>query len=67
MSQPQVKLIKFVDRGVERVTIPLVDDRDFWMTMRQSLLIQLSTIERKLGINRSCPHCGNEILKRNQG
>jgi hypothetical protein len=50
-----------------RATIPReVPEREFWMTMRQSLLIQLSMIERKLGINRSCPHCGNG-LRQNQG
>lgn len=67
MSQV-VKLIKNVDTIINsRATLPPTDDREFWLTQRQGLLIQLSSIERKLGINRSCPHCGNEILKRNQG
>lgn len=68
MSTPQVKLIKNVDTGIQPcVRLPLTDDREFWLTQRQGLLIQLSSIERKLGIDRRCPHCGNEILKQRQG
>lgn len=63
MSQPQARVIKSLDSGLNRAIIPPTDDREFWLTQRQGLLIQLSSIERKLGINRSCPHCGNEILK----
>lgn len=64
MSTTQVKVLKSVDRVDNRVNIPLVDDRDFWMTMRHALLQQLAVIEKKLGINRRCPHCGNDVRQR---
>jgi hypothetical protein len=38
-----------------------VDDRDFWMTMRHALLMQLAIIEKKLGIDRRCKHCGGNL------
>jgi len=44
-----------------RAIIPPVADRDFWMAMRHSLLQQLAAIEKKLGIDRRCRHCGNNL------
>lgn len=60
MAQPEVKLLKSVDTLPKRVTIPATE-RDFWMQMRHSLLMQLATIEKKLGISRRCKHCGNDL------
>ena len=43
----------------KRATLPFDGvDRDFWVTMRQTLLMQLAAIERKLSISRRCKHCG---------
>jgi hypothetical protein len=56
----QVKVIKSVDVQPNCDTIAPVD-RDFWMSIRHALLMQLATIEKKLGISRRCPHCGNDV------
>jgi hypothetical protein len=43
-----------------RATLPSDGaERDFWVTMRQTLLMQLAAIEKKLAISRRCKHCGN--------
>lgn len=67
MSTAEVKVLKSIDRADSRVNIPLVDDHDFWMTMRHALLQQLAVIEKKLGISRRCPHCGNDVRQRTLG
>jgi hypothetical protein len=66
MSSPQVKLLKSVDIPEKASSIPS-DDRDFWMAIRHALLQQLATIEKKLGISRRCPHCGNDVRQRSLG
>lgn len=53
MSQPQQKVV-----AIREPRVTVLPERDFWLTMRQSLLIQLANIERKLGIERKCKHCG---------
>jgi hypothetical protein len=61
MSTPQVKLLKSVDIEQKRAMVAPVADREFWMSIRHSLLMQLATIEKKLGISRRCKHCGNDL------
>lgn len=59
--QPQRK-ISVVKRDANRVSMPReMSDRDFWMQMRHALLQQLATIEKWLGIDRRCRHCGNDL------
>ena len=58
MSAPSQKVV--VLKAESRVSSrPEVTDRDFWMTMRQTLLMQLAIIEKKLGLKRRCQHCGH--------
>lgn len=59
--QPARK-ISVVKRDTNRVSMPReMSDRDFWMQMRHALLQQLATIEKWLGIDRRCRHCGNDL------
>lgn len=60
MALPEAKVIKSVDSVPKRASI-LSIDRDFLMEWRHSLLMQLATIEKKLGISRRCRHCGNNF------
>ena len=49
-----------VVKAENRVTLRReMSDRDFWLSMREGLLQQLAVIEKKLGIERRCKHCGN--------
>jgi hypothetical protein len=61
VATAEVKIIKRLDEDRKCVTMRSVDDRDFWMTMRHALLMQLAIIERKLGIYRRCKHCGGNL------
>lgn len=38
-----------------------LDDRDFLMNLRRSLLQMLSVVEKKLGLHRKCRRCGNVL------
>jgi hypothetical protein len=60
MAQPEAKLLKAVDTVPKRASI-LSIDRDFLMEWRHALLMQLATIEKKLGISRRCKHCGENL------
>lgn len=43
-----------------RVSLPReAAERDFWMSKRQALLIELAALERKLEITRRCKNCGH--------
>jgi hypothetical protein len=62
--QSQVRIIKPVDR-TEKPAMIAHDERQFWVEMRHSLLMQLASIERKLGIpHRRCTGCGGDVDKR---
>lgn len=60
MALAETKLLKQVDNSRKSATVPSVD-RDFLMEWRHSLLMQLATIEKKLGIARRCKHCGENL------
>lgn len=64
MSVPQAKLLKSVDSVPKRVTIPLTDDREFWIGLRHARLMELAVIEKKLGIiRRRCRYCqSNNVI-----
>jgi hypothetical protein len=51
MSIPREKVVVLQKQNRDRVPS---EERDFWVSMRQSLLMQLATIEKKLG--KSCGH-----------
>ena len=56
--QSAIKIVKPVDTEQKAVTMPPIADRDFWIEQRHALLMQLTSIERKLGIvYQRCPHC----------
>lgn len=64
MAQPQVKLIKGVDLEAEqRVKVPATDDRQFWIEQRHALLMQLVSIERRLGlVHARCRFCKTRMV-----
>lgn len=62
--QPAPRIIKQVDKTTQLAMIAH-DERQFWVEMRHSLLMQLASIERKLGIpHRRCTSCGGDVDKR---
>lgn len=43
-------------------TLPSVTDREFWIEQRQALLMQVASIERRLGIvTQRCRFCKSRI------
>lgn len=55
-AERKIVVLKQADRD----TLPY-DDRSFLMDLRRALLQQLMVIEKKLGINRKCRHCGQAL------
>jgi len=60
--QAQIQIVKQVDKGEKPAIIPPVADREFWIEQRHALLMQLASIERKLGIvYQRCGHCDRRV------
>lgn len=55
----QKKVVAIQD--TTRATLAPVAERDFWMQMRHSLLMQLAAIEKFLGVPRRCKNCGCDL------
>jgi hypothetical protein len=47
--------------GAECASIRGDELSEFLKTLRSSLLMQVSAIEKMLGLRRRCRHCGNDI------
>ncbi len=47
----------------ERLAEPVTEaERKFWLDVRQSRIMEIAAIERRLGHNpRVCPHCGERV------
>jgi hypothetical protein len=60
--QPAVRIVKPLDTGDKPPIIAPVADREFWIEQRHALLMQLASIERKLGIvYQRCGHCDRRV------
>jgi hypothetical protein len=58
----QIKIVKKDSAPNEvRAKIPADGMRDYLMLVRSSLIQQLSALEKLLGLNRRCKHCGNDL------
>jgi hypothetical protein len=59
VSTPAVKVLKSVALPEKRAIISAeVIDRNFLIDFRRALLQQLRVVEKQLGIDRRCRHCG---------
>lgn len=52
---------KVVEMASARVNIGAAETREFLMTLRQTLIMQLAGLEKLLKIRRKCKHCGNAL------
>jgi hypothetical protein len=60
--QSAIQIVKQVDRVEKPAIIATVADREFWIEQRHALLMQLASIERKLGIvYQRCGHCDRRV------
>lgn len=56
--QLAAKIVKPVDTAQKPAIIAPIADREFWVEQRHALLMQLASIERRLGIQmQRCPEC----------
>jgi len=63
MSATEQKVVVLKQPRCDTVSTEMVD-REFWLQMRNALLQQLATIEKKLGISRRCRNCGHDASSR---
>lgn len=62
-ARPQDKGQEKADRTIESGTcdiIPFGQAREFYLSLRHSLIMQLAALDKLLGTKRKCKHCGNE-------
>lgn len=61
-SNNGVRLLKKVASSENSANIPATSDREFWIEQRHALLMQLASIERRLGLSiQRCRVCKSRI------
>lgn len=61
-SNNGVRLLKKVASSENSANIPATNDREFWIEQRHALLMQLASIERRLGLStQRCRVCKSRI------